>query len=117
MLAMIFSLASGRVLARRLALPARLCGVPEGCAVVLTARRPEQLEKLRGDLADEGAEVHVVPADLSERTVDAILAVVDAEQQPRRPLLSAAAYDLATATYRDRLSTWADWEQVTRSAG
>lgn len=45
-----------------------------GYSVVLTARRLDQLEKLRGDLADGGATVHVVAADLSEDGAGARLA-------------------------------------------
>ncbi|TWE11770.1 SDR family NAD(P)-dependent oxidoreductase [Rudaeicoccus suwonensis] len=38
----------------------------EGYTVILIARRQDQLETLRAELADEGAKVHIIAADLSE---------------------------------------------------
>jgi NAD(P)-dependent dehydrogenase (short-subunit alcohol dehydrogenase family) len=56
-------------------------------------------------------------APAREQTVNALFAVVDAAQPPLRILLSARAYDTATTTYQERLSTWATWQHVSRSAG
>jgi short-subunit dehydrogenase len=46
----------------------------EGYTVVLTARRLDQLERLQGQLLDEGATVHVAPADLATDEAGAQLA-------------------------------------------
>ena len=48
-------------------------------------------------------------------SVDAVLAVVDAEQPPTRLLLTSAAYDRVLAGYERRLAHWRSWERVSRS--
>lgn len=46
----------------------------------------------------------------------AILAVVDADKPPLRLFLGTAPLQIATADYESRLSTWREWESVTRAA-
>lgn len=47
---------------------------------------------------------------------EALLAVLASETPPRRLLLGVLAADVAPATYRQRLSEWAQWDTVARSA-
>ncbi|OLR93235.1 SDR family oxidoreductase [Actinokineospora bangkokensis] len=51
-----------------------------------------------------------------DATVAAVFAAVDAENPPLRLLLSGRAYDIAQNLYAERLKTWAEWEDATRSA-
>jgi NAD(P)-dependent dehydrogenase (short-subunit alcohol dehydrogenase family) len=48
-------------------------------------------------------------------TVEALFAVVDAEQPPARLLLNSNAFDMVTSIVEQRLQTWRDWETVSRS--
>ncbi|MGI5499868.1 SDR family oxidoreductase [Lentzea sp. CA-135723] len=50
-----------------------------------------------------------------DATVQAILAVVDAENPPLRLLLSGQAFEVARHLYNQRLATWAKWEETSRS--
>jgi NAD(P)-dependent dehydrogenase (short-subunit alcohol dehydrogenase family) len=49
-------------------------------------------------------------------TTAAVFAAIDAENPPRRLLLSGTAYDIAQQVYQDRIKTWQDWEGTSRSA-
>jgi NAD(P)-dependent dehydrogenase (short-subunit alcohol dehydrogenase family) len=52
----------------------------------------------------------------ADATVEALFAVVDADQPPARLLLNSTAFDMVTSTVAQRLQTWRDWETVSRSA-
>jgi NAD(P)-dependent dehydrogenase (short-subunit alcohol dehydrogenase family) len=52
----------------------------------------------------------------AEATVNAIFAVVDADQPPTRLLLNSTAYDMVIGIVEQRLQTWRDWEAVSRAA-
>lgn len=52
----------------------------------------------------------------ADATVEALFAVVDAEQPPARLLLNSTAFDMVTGIVEQRLQTWRDWESVSRSA-
>ncbi|QUQ64760.1 SDR family oxidoreductase [Kutzneria sp. CA-103260] len=49
-------------------------------------------------------------------TTAAVFAAIDADTPPRRLLLSGTAYDIAQNIYAERVKTWSDWEQTSRSA-
>ena len=50
------------------------------------------------------------------RAGEALLAVLDSDTPPLRLLLGALAADVGPATYRRRLTEWADWDAVARGA-
>jgi len=52
----------------------------------------------------------------ADATIQALFAVVDADQPPARLLLNSTAFDMVTSTVEKRLQTWRDWETVSRSA-
>jgi NAD(P)-dependent dehydrogenase (short-subunit alcohol dehydrogenase family) len=56
-----------------------------------------------------------VPADPAA-TRAAILAVVDAEQPPRRVFLGRAPLGIAATDYESRLATWREWQPVSEAA-
>jgi len=49
-------------------------------------------------------------------TTAAVFAAIDAENPPKRLLLSGIAFDIAQNVYADRVKTWSEWEQTSRSA-
>ncbi|EWM09901.1 SDR family oxidoreductase [Kutzneria sp. 744] len=49
-------------------------------------------------------------------TTAAVFAAIDAENPPKRLLLSGTAFDIAQSVYADRVKTWSDWEETSRSA-
>jgi NAD(P)-dependent dehydrogenase (short-subunit alcohol dehydrogenase family) len=49
-------------------------------------------------------------------TTAAVFAAIDAENPPKRLLLSGTAFDIAQNVYADRVKTWSEWEQTSRSA-
>ncbi|GAA3434814.1 SDR family oxidoreductase [Kutzneria kofuensis] len=49
-------------------------------------------------------------------TTAAVFAAIDAENPPRRLLLSGIAYDIAQNVYAERVKTWSEWEETSRSA-
>jgi NAD(P)-dependent dehydrogenase (short-subunit alcohol dehydrogenase family) len=49
-------------------------------------------------------------------TTAAVFAAIDAENPPKRLLLSGTAFDIAQNVYAERVKTWAEWEQTSRSA-
>jgi len=51
-----------------------------------------------------------------DETTAAVFAAIDADTPPRRLLLSGTAYDIAQNTYAERVKTWSEWEQTSRSA-
>lgn len=51
-----------------------------------------------------------------ERTVPALMALVDSDQPPTRLILSSLAFDAINAVYEQRLAGWREWESVSRSA-
>ncbi|SFP03778.1 NADP-dependent 3-hydroxy acid dehydrogenase YdfG [Actinomadura madurae] len=56
------------------------------------------------------------PAGDPQRAATALLSIVDSPEPPLRVLFGVQAYDVATATYRRRLTTWAEWETTSRRA-
>ncbi len=42
--------------------------------------------------------------------------VVESENPPLRLILGSMVYDLARKAYKERITTWEDWEGVSRSA-
>lgn len=52
----------------------------------------------------------------AQDTVEALFAVVDADQPPARLLLNSTAFDMVTGIVEQRLQTWRDWEAVSRAA-
>lgn len=81
----------------------------------LVAAEPQpQYARLRAELERRFAEDSVdSPPDLAAR---ALLALVDAEDPPLRLLLGSTVYDLAFEVSRQRMATWAAWEEVSRAA-
>ena len=51
-----------------------------------------------------------------DATAEAILAVVDAEEPPRRILLGAPPLQIIRDAYDERLATWEAWEPVSKAA-
>ena len=51
-----------------------------------------------------------------DATTAAVFAAIDAENPPRRLLLSGTAYDIAQNVYADRIKTWQEWEDTSRNA-
>jgi NAD(P)-dependent dehydrogenase (short-subunit alcohol dehydrogenase family) len=49
-------------------------------------------------------------------TTAAVFAAIDAPNPPRRLLLSGTAYDIAQRVYQERIQTWQEWEDTSRSA-
>lgn len=69
---------------------------------------------LRAELERQFAEGSV---DSDPRlAAEAMLAVVDADEPPLRLALGSMTYDLAHEVSRQRVATWAAWEQVSRAA-
>ena len=61
------------------------------------------------------AEAAKLAAD-PEASTAAVFAAIDAETPPRRLLLGSGAYDIVQGVYAERLKTWAEWEDTSRSA-
>ncbi|MEU3650098.1 SDR family NAD(P)-dependent oxidoreductase [Lentzea sp. NPDC034063] len=72
-------------------------------------------QTMRDDWAAALAEAGQTMSDPAVTTA-AVFAAIDAEQPPRRLLLSGSAFDIVQGVYAERLKTWADWETVSRSA-
>ena len=53
----------------------------------------------------------------AETTAEAILALVDAAQPPKRLLLGAFAHGMAIKLYEERVEVWKSWESVSKGAG
>ncbi|SOD60518.1 short chain dehydrogenase [Streptomyces zhaozhouensis] len=81
----------------------------------LVAAEPRpQYAPLRAEMERRYAEGSVdSPPDLAAR---ALLTLVDSEDPPLRLLLGSLVYDLALDVCRDRMETWAAWEEVSRAA-
>ncbi|CAM3334041.1 SDR family NAD(P)-dependent oxidoreductase [Occultella aeris] len=74
----------------------------------------EPYAPLRAELERQWAEGSV---DSDPRlAAEAMLTLVDNEAPPLRLALGSMAYDLAHAVSRQRIDTWAAWEQVSRAA-
>ncbi|GAA3878707.1 SDR family NAD(P)-dependent oxidoreductase [Streptomyces sedi] len=81
---------------------------------LVSAEPRPQYAPLRAELERRYAEGSVdSPPDLAAR---ALLTLVDAEDPPLRLLLGSLVYDLAFDVCRDRMDTWAAWEEVSRAA-
>lgn len=57
---------------------------------------------------------HTAPGP--DATTAAVFAAVDAENPPRRLLLSGSAFEVAHRVYQERIKTWQEWEDTSRSA-
>ncbi|NYI07772.1 SDR family NAD(P)-dependent oxidoreductase [Allostreptomyces psammosilenae] len=69
---------------------------------------------LRAELERQWAEGSV---DSEPRlAAEALMKLVDSEEPPLRLLLGSMVYDLAFDLARQRMATWAGWEQVSRAA-
>ncbi|SKC53072.1 SDR family NAD(P)-dependent oxidoreductase [Krasilnikoviella flava] len=69
---------------------------------------------LRAELERQWAEGSV---DSDPRlAAEAMLTLVDSDEPPSRLLLGSMVYDLAQDVSRQRIATWASWEQVSRAA-
>jgi NAD(P)-dependent dehydrogenase (short-subunit alcohol dehydrogenase family) len=73
-----------------------------------------EYEPLRAELAKQWADGSI---DSEPRlAAEALLKLVDSEDPPLRLLLGSMVYDLAFDVSRQRMATWAAWEQVSRAA-
>jgi NAD(P)-dependent dehydrogenase (short-subunit alcohol dehydrogenase family) len=71
-------------------------------------------DALRAELAKQWAEGSI---DSDPRlAAEAVLKLVDSDDPPLRLLLGDMVYDLAFALSRQRMDTWAGWEEVSRAA-
>ncbi|MFI1866342.1 SDR family NAD(P)-dependent oxidoreductase [Streptomyces jumonjinensis] len=81
----------------------------------LTATEPlEAYAPLRAELEKQFAEGSV--DSLPHLAAEAVLKLVASENPPLRLLLGSMAYDLALETSRQRVDTWAAWEETSRAA-
>jgi NAD(P)-dependent dehydrogenase (short-subunit alcohol dehydrogenase family) len=79
-----------------------------------TAEPSPAYAQLRADLERQWAEGSV---DSDPRlAADAVMRLVGSDEPPLRLVLGSLAYDVAVGLARQRLETWAGWEQVSRSA-
>ncbi|GGP52403.1 SDR family NAD(P)-dependent oxidoreductase [Saccharothrix coeruleofusca] len=69
---------------------------------------------LRARLAEQFAEGSV--DSLPHLAAEAVLKLVDSDRPPLRLLLGSAAYDIAFDVTRQRMATWAEWEETSRAA-
>ncbi|GAA0500348.1 short-chain dehydrogenase/reductase [Paractinoplanes deccanensis] len=81
----------------------------------MTATTPmEAYAPLRAELERQWAEGSI---DSEPRlAAEALLRLVDSDDPPLRLLLGSMVYDLAFDISRQRMDTWARWEEVSRSA-
>ncbi|MEO3974098.1 SDR family NAD(P)-dependent oxidoreductase [Streptomyces sp. CAU 1734] len=81
----------------------------------LTMTEPlEAYAGLRERLAEQFAEGSV--DSLPELAAEAVMKLVAADEPPLRLLLGSMAYDLAFESSRQRMDTWAAWEETSRAA-
>ncbi|UOX92747.1 SDR family oxidoreductase [Amycolatopsis sp. FBCC-B4732] len=80
-----------------------------------TATTPEpRYDGLREELAKQWAEGSI---DSEPRlAAEAVLKLVESDDPPLRLLLGSMVYDLAFDLSRQRMATWAGWEEVSRAA-
>jgi len=52
----------------------------------------------------------------AQDSVEALFQAVDATEPPTRLILASTGYDMVLAVHEQRLTTWRDWEKVSRSA-
>ncbi len=69
---------------------------------------------LRAELEAEWAEGSIDSEP--QLAAEALMKLVDSDDPPLRLLLGSAVYDLAFDIARQRMDTWAGWEQVSRAA-
>ncbi|MBW8484045.1 SDR family NAD(P)-dependent oxidoreductase [Actinomadura parmotrematis] len=69
---------------------------------------------LREELARRFAEGSV--DSLPALAAEAVMKAVDSDDPPLRLLLGSMVYDVAFATSRQKMDTWAAWEEVSRAA-
>jgi NAD(P)-dependent dehydrogenase (short-subunit alcohol dehydrogenase family) len=72
-------------------------------------------EGVRATSAEQRAKRVSKPGD-PEATRDAILKIVDAEEPPLRVFFGDGPLQIATADYESRLSTWREWEPLSKDA-
>jgi NAD(P)-dependent dehydrogenase (short-subunit alcohol dehydrogenase family) len=81
----------------------------------LTATEPlDAYADLRAELEKQFAEGSVDSPP--EVAAEAVLKLVDSDDPPLRLLLGSMVYDLAFDVSRERMTTWAGWEDVSRAA-
>jgi NAD(P)-dependent dehydrogenase (short-subunit alcohol dehydrogenase family) len=73
----------------------------------------EAYDGMRAFLADMFQSIE--PGD-PDATTEAILKVVDAEEPPLRLVLGTFGLPIIRKTYKERLDTWSDWEEVSVAA-
>ncbi|PSL52688.1 NADP-dependent 3-hydroxy acid dehydrogenase YdfG [Saccharothrix carnea] len=61
-----------------------------------------------------GAYAHLQPGD-PRKAAEALLAVLDSGEPPRRLLLGSGCADFAPKVYRDRIEEWSRWDELARS--
>ncbi|MDO3675574.1 SDR family oxidoreductase [Paenibacillus ehimensis] len=69
---------------------------------------------LREELAKQYAEGSIDSDPVL--AAEALMKVVESENPPLRLILGSMVYDLARKAYKERITTWEDWEGVSRSA-
>jgi NAD(P)-dependent dehydrogenase (short-subunit alcohol dehydrogenase family) len=80
-----------------------------------SARRSEP-NPLYQPLRDAMAEWGAVASPTAGDSVEAVFAVVDAEEPPLRLILASQGFDMVIAAHQQRLATWREWEKTARSA-
>ncbi|GAT64396.1 short-chain dehydrogenase [Planomonospora sphaerica] len=74
----------------------------------------EEYAPLRAELEKQWAEGSIDSEP--QLAAEALLKLVDSDDPPPRLLLGSMVYDLAFDISRQRMATWAAWEQVSRAA-
>lgn len=81
---------------------------------LVTPERLDAYAPLHARLAEQFAEGSV--DSLPHLAAEAVLKLVDSDRPPLRLLLGSAAYDIAFEVTRQRMATWAEWEETSRAA-
>ncbi|KIH97035.1 short-chain dehydrogenase [Streptomonospora alba] len=82
-----------------------------------TAEPLEAYAPLRAELERQWSQAESEPVDSEPRlAAEALLTLVDSDAPPLRLLLGGMVYDLAFDVSRQRMDTWARWEEVSRAA-
>lgn len=81
---------------------------------LVTPERLDAYAPLHARLVEQFAEGSV--DSLPHLAAEAVLKLVDSDRPPLRLLLGSAAYDIAFDVTRQRMATWAEWEETSRAA-